>query len=250
MLQHNSGALALVGSGEYTVALEETDRQLIATLDGPARVVLIPTASALEPGMPQHWNEQGVAHFGRLGVQVTPLHLLTRADAHDPQIVALLGAANFFYFSGGSPDHLIEILHKTPAWSTIDQAHAQGAVLAGCSAGAMILGSYLLSVRAVARGEPPRWRQAFGVAAGIVVMPHFDRIAGFAGPELFAAILVATPARCTLVGIDEDTALLRLPGGDWQVTGRRTVSVFAANGGCDVYQAGEIVRLPAGVEDL
>src|SRR5690349_5081788 len=126
------GALALVGSGEYLLQMEETDRFLLDTLGGPAaaRVVVIPTASALELGMPEHWNTMGVAYFRALGAQVTPVMLLTRDDAQDHQLLADLRGANMYYFSGGNPEHVIEMLRDTPAWQIIRAGYEAGAVLA------------------------------------------------------------------------------------------------------------------------
>jgi cyanophycinase len=244
------GALALVGSGEYLPQMEATDRFLLDTLGGPAaaRVVVIPTASALELGMPEHWNSMGVEHFRALGAQVTPLMLLTRDDAHDEQVLAGLRGANLFYFSGGNPEHVIEMLRDTPAWQIIRDGYLGGAVLAGCSAGAMMLGSYTLSVRAVMRGQSPRWLPALGVAPGIVLMPHFDRVADYASPEMFRSILATAPASATLVGVDEDTALVHLPGDTkqrWHIMGRQTVSVFDGEGRRAIYRAGDIVALDA-----
>ena len=242
------GALALVGSGEYLPQMDETDRRLLDLLGGPAnaRVVVIPTASALELGMPDRWNGMGVQHFRGLGAQVTPVMLLNRDDAHDEGLLADLRGADMYYFSGGNPEHVIETLRDTPAWQIIHDGYVAGAVLAGCSAGAMMLGSYTLSVRSVMRGQPPRWLPALGVARGIVLMPHFDRVADFAGEEVFRSILASAPAAATLVGVDEDTALVRWPAaGHWQVTGRQNVSVFDGAGGRAIYKAGDTVPLPA-----
>jgi len=242
------GALALVGSGEYLPAMDETDRFLLDSLGGPAlaRVVVIPTASALEPGMPERWNAMGVAHFRALGAQVTPVMLLNRDDAQDERVLADLLGADLYYFSGGNPEHLIETLRGTPAWQIIQSGYAAGAVLAGCSAGAMMLGSYTLSVRAVMRGQPPRWVPALGIAPGIVLMPHFDRVADFAGAEMFRAILESAPPTTRLVGVDEDTALVYLPGEatpGWRVIGRQSVSVFDRNGVRAIYRAGQPIVL-------
>ena len=242
------GALALVGSGEYLPQMEETDRFLLDTLGGPAaaRVVVIPTASALELGMPERWNNMGVDHFRALGAQVSPVMLLTRDDAQDERVLAELRGADLYYFSGGNPEHVIETLRDTPAWQIIRAGYAAGAVLAGCSAGAMMLGGYTLSVRSVMRGQPPRWLPGFGVAPGIVLLPHFDRVADFAGAEMFRAILAAAPPDTTLVGVDEDTALVHTPNRAerrWQVIGRQTVSVFDHEGGRAIYRAGDAVAL-------
>jgi cyanophycinase len=240
-----SGPLALVGSGEYTPAMDTTDRMVLEQLGGAARalVALIPTASALEPGMPERWNARGAAHFAALGAQVAELLLLSRAAAAAPQLLATLQRADFCYFSGGSPDHCVETLHDTPAWATIMARHATGAALAGCSAGAMMLGGYTVSVRAMRAGGEPRWRPALGLLPQLAIMPHFDRMRGFVGADTFAQLIAAAPPGVTLVGVDEDTALVRLPGAGWLVSGRQSVSVFAASGQPTIYHAGDPVPL-------
>ena len=248
MQRTQPGALALVGSGEYLPQMEATDRFLLGTLGGPAaaRVVVIPTASALELGMPERWNTMGVGHFRALGAQVSPVMLLTRDDAQDERVLADLRGADLYYFSGGNPEHVIEVLRDTPAWQIISSGYLAGAVLAGCSAGAMMLGGYTLSVRAVMRGQPPRWLPGLGIAPGIVLMPHFDRVADFASAEMFRAILAAAPPDTTLVGVDEDTALIHIPNAAeqrWRVIGRQTVSVFDREGRRAIYRAGDAVAL-------
>lgn len=242
------GAIALVGSGEYLPQMQEIDQFLLSTFGAAAaRVALLPTASGLELGMPERWNMLGVEHFRALGVDVTPVTLINSADAQDPQLVAALGGADLYYFSGGNPEYLIETLRGTPAWEAIDRSYRQGAVLAGCSAGAMMLGSYTLSVRSVMRGQEPRWLPAMAVVPGIVVMPHFDRVADFAGQEMFRAILASAPENATLVGVDEDTALVRAvfegAATSWRVLGRQTVSVFDGEGGRTIYRPGDPVPL-------
>jgi cyanophycinase len=237
------GAIALVGSGEYTPAMNETDRFLLDTLADPqaARVALLPTASALEEGAPERWNRMGAAHFAALGAQAAPLMLLSRDDAADPRIVAALRTADMFYFSGGDPQHLIAMLRGTPAWDAIRERHAGGAVIAGCSAGAMMLGGYTLSIRALMNGQPPQWPAALGLLPHIAVMPHFDRAAQFMGEESFRALIAAAPTGVTLLGVDEDTALLHLPAVGWRVLGRQTVSIFDGAGGRVIYHAGDRV---------
>src|SRR5438034_206767 len=65
-----TGPLALVGSGEFLEEMEAIDRTLLAAASRPnGTAVVVPTASALEPGMPETWAERGIRHFAdRLGV--------------------------------------------------------------------------------------------------------------------------------------------------------------------------------------
>ena len=249
MIEHQrAGAIALVGSGEYTPAMDETDRALLATLAVAApQVAVIPTASALEPGMPEQWNARGVRHFAALGVNVTPIPLITREDANTPALVALLQQADFFYFSGGNPEYVIETLRDTLAWEAIRSRQQAGAVLAGCSAGAMLLGGATMRVREVAAGGEPRWVPALAVVPGVAVLPHFDRMSSFVGADVFKRVIASAPAGVTLVGVDEDTALVQTYGADgavqWHVSGRQTVSVYASSGERAVYQPGATVVL-------
>jgi cyanophycinase len=245
-----TGAVALLGSGEYTAAMDTTDLRLIETLGSreTVRVALLPTASSLEPGSPERWNRMGERHFARLGASATPIWLLERAHALDSTFVTELAQHRMIYFSGGSPDHIVEVLHETPVWHALRTAWYNGAVIAGCSAGAMMLGECTLSVRAIRNGQPPHWRPALGLLPHLAVMPHFDRMRGFMSDAIFEQALAAAPPALQIVGIDEDTALLWLPGaqgtGHWEVSGRQTVTVIDTQGYTMVYQAGAQVPLP------
>src|SRR5579859_531064 len=191
-----AGAVALVGSGEYLHAMDTTDTYLIETLGGvdKARVVLLPTASGLEVNGPTYWNELGLSHFQALGVQdIRPSSIINRTGANDPQQLELLRGANFFYFSGGNPQHTIETMRDTPAWEIITTAHARGAVLAGCSAGAMMMSGHTVNVRQAMTGGKLQLTEALGVVPHVVVFPHFDRMSAFMDQNTFQMLLAALP---------------------------------------------------------
>lgn len=230
------GAIALVGSGEYLEEMNTTDAYLIETLGGvsKARVALLPTASGLEEGSATYWNNLGLNHFHALGVQdVRDIRIIDRASAADPAQLELLRNANFFYFSGGNPQHVIETLRGSPAWEIIQAAYERGAVLAGCSAGAMALSGHTISIRTVMAGKKPKWVDSLGVVPHIAVFPHFDRMGNFLDQKIFQKLLSSLPKDHIVLGIDEDTALVRVgfadgvaPASEWQVMGRQSVKVF------------------------
>jgi cyanophycinase-like exopeptidase len=66
---------------------------------------------------------------------------------------------------------------------------------------------------------------AMNVAAGIAILPHFDRMRSIVGDEAFARITASAPAGITLIGVDEDTALVRIDD-TWRVSGRQSMTVF------------------------
>ena len=79
---------------------------------------VLPTAAGLEePGSPRRWMQLGLDHFTRLGAQVSAAAILSKEDAHDPQWLELLNAADFIYYSGGNPQHLIATMSSSPAWT-------------------------------------------------------------------------------------------------------------------------------------
>ena len=232
------GAIALVGSGEYLEVMNTTDAYLLEQIGGAssARVVLLPTASGKEEHGPAYWNGLGKHHFHALGVrEVRATSIIDRASAADPAQLALLRDGNFYYFSGGDPQYVIETLRDSPAWEIIKAAHEQGAVLAGSSAGAMAISGYTIAVRQMLAGEKPAWLESLGLLPHLVVFPHFDHVANFIDQAMFQELLSTLPRHVVAVGIDENTALVGvevLTGDEprakarWQVMGQQTVKVF------------------------
>ena len=97
-----NGTLALVGSGEYLPTMERVDQWLLARVAGVPRVALLPTASGHYGARRiQYWLDLGVEHFTRLGVEVDPVNVVDRSDAHDERLAARVSASNFVYLSGG-----------------------------------------------------------------------------------------------------------------------------------------------------
>lgn len=199
------GPLALVGSGEYTEAMLEVDRALLA--GRPPRYVQIPTAASAEgPQRLAYWVELGRAQAARLGVEAVPLVVTTRAEAEDPAIVDQVAEAGLVYLSGGSPGLLATTLRDTALWRAVIDAWQSGAALAGCSAGAMAMSDQVPDLRHPARGGQP----GFGLLPHLRVLPHFDRMAGWV-PDLLTRPFFRATAGVHLVGIDEDTAIVGEP---------------------------------------
>ncbi|HEY0755483.1 MAG TPA: Type 1 glutamine amidotransferase-like domain-containing protein [Ktedonobacteraceae bacterium] len=247
------GTVALLGSGEYLPVMNEVDIYLLETVGGAqsARMALLPTASGLEPMGATLWNDLGLEHFKQLGVSdIRATRIIDAASANDAAQVALLENANFFYFSGGNPYHIIDTMRDSLAWEHIQAAYKRGAVLAGCSAGAMMLGGQTASLRQVMMGNEVEFKAALGIAPRLIVAPHFDRLASYMDQEPFQYWLRSIPPEYTAVGIDEDTALIRVElnvegsGKDrWRAMGRQTVQVFVSETQKRVLQSGEEIVL-------
>ncbi len=206
------GTLALVGAGEFLPSMREVDADLLRR-SGGKRVVILPTASAPDgPQVSERWASMGVAHFNALGAQAEAVMALDRAGCEASANVEAVRRADLVYFSGGKPDFLLEVLRGTPLWEAALAVLARGGVLAGCSAGAMILGGWIPG-----RSSMPRlsfWQPAFGLVPGTVIIPHFDEI-----PFVLTGLLrLLRPRGSRLIGIDAGTALIGREG-KWEVHG-------------------------------
>jgi cyanophycinase len=244
-----TGPIALVGSGEYLPQMEDVDRQLLAYVGGSqARVVVLPTAAGLEePSSPRRWAESGIRHFTRLGAHVDAANILVREDAFDQRWLPLLEQADFVYFSGGNPRHLIDTLVGSPAWATIAARHAAGAVLAGCSAGAMAFGGLTLQPRRLwdssSASLEDSWYPALGLLPGIVTLPHFDRWAARMGQATLKRLAASLPPDVVLIGVDEDTGLVNFDSLPiWHVLGRQGVSIIDPDRGQVRYLSGSTIE--------
>ena len=236
------GTLALVGAGEFLDSMRQVDAALLERAGGK-RVAILPTASAPDgPDVPQRWAEMGVGHFESIGAQAEAVMALDRDGCHDASKSNAVRRSNLVYFSGGKPDYLLATLDGTPLWAAVLGVLEKGGVVAGCSAGAMILGGWI-PARPEA-GTLSIWREAFGLVHQTLILPHFDEIPAW----ITRPLGWIRPRRSTLVGVDGGTALIgRSAGPDgvdpaWQVHGRGRV-VVRGGGRSATYYEGERVAL-------
>lgn len=211
------GPLALVGSGEYLPVMAAVEGML---LRGRApRYVQIPTAAAPEGEQSlRRWLDLGAAQAERLGVEQVPVVVRDRAEAGSEELAALIDGAGLVYLSGGNPGYLARTLRGTRVWQAIVDAWQSGSALAGCSAGAIALTGWVPSVRAPQSDPDP----GLGVLPGLRVLPHFDKMLAWA-PDLLARAEMRPPESTTVIGIDEDTAIVDMTGAGraWHVHGRQ-----------------------------
>ena len=239
MLSRMPGPVALVGSGEFLPAMADFDAGLLASTGrSRPRVAILPTASWPDGTAVFHrWATQGSAHFSGLGAEVEPVLVRDRVDADDAVHAQAIGEADLIYLSGGKPDYLSSTLCGTAVGRALVAAHERGAVLAGCSAGAMILAARHWSTRRRRLLWPLSWHEGLGMVPGAAVVPHYD-----AFPEALAALLVfQAPRGDAVLGIDEETAVVGR-GGSWQVHGRSRVTVWRGRRR-ERFRAGDVFRL-------
>ncbi len=222
LVRSSPGPLALVGSGEYLPVMADVEAMLI---NGRApRYVQLPTAAAPEGERSlRRWLDLGAAQAGRLGVEQVPVVVRDRAEADDGDFAARIEGAGLIYLSGGSPAYLSQTLRDTKVWAAIVQAWRSGAALAGCSAGAMALTGWVPEIRALHRAPDP----GLALLPHLRVLPHFDKMRGWV-PDLLSSAVLQSPPGVTVLGIDEETALVDMTGAGrtWFVHGRQQVWVL------------------------
>ena len=222
-----NGLINLVGSGEYLPVMRDVDRFLLDSLNlhGRApRVACLPTAAGKEgDSSVNRWLNMGVQHFKELGAEVEPVRIVERDSANDPCWEPILEQADLIYFSGGDPGYLYETMKDTLAWGAAQRAWVRGAIYAGCSAGAMILGKRMPGFRLGGSQE------GFGIVSATYIVPHFDAIPGIWKPIVFGLQRQLKQGE-RMIGVDEDTALIGRLGGEWVVKGNGKVHIFTQDG--------------------
>lgn len=199
--------IALFGSGEFTPAVTPIDEYLITTFK-PSSIAVIPTAAGKERDAIK-WLHAAERHYRAFDIRFIPVPIFNRADADNAELVKPLSDADWIFFSGGSPSYLLSTLRGSLLWSMVSKRAAEGALLAGSSAGAMVMGSYVLTnpFHDFKFDLKNGWEPAFGLVPQAII-PHFDRW----NSRLGAAdkLMGHSPdvIKNAWMGIDEDTALI------------------------------------------
>ncbi len=220
------GKIALVGSGEWLPVMFEIEKELFEN-QKPVYVQLSTAAGLEGENRLNHWKSLGYEQSKRLGVEQRWLPVFDANSANDVEIAEKIKDAGVIYLSGGDPTYLSESLRDSIVWKEIINQWNKGTSLAGCSAGAMAFTDWVPTMR-IKLNRKDQHVKGLGLLPHIRVIPHFDRMLGWV-PDLLTRYLLNTPENVTLVGIDEDTALVG-DGHSWNVKGRQSVWVLTKNG--------------------
>ena len=230
--RNKPGVFVLVGGGEFGPGCRDLDAELVAAASA-TEVVVLPTAAAFEH--PERVGARATAHFEPLGVTVRVLDVLHRAEANDPKIAEIVRAAKFVYLTDGSPLHLRSVLKGSGLFEALLACLHGGGVLAASGAGATVLCDPMVDPRGGA------YTVGLGVVQNLAVFPYH----GTAANHLRERSIDLLPRNATLVGIDEETALVREADGSWRVAGAGHVTVYATDSSIMYESGARIAGLPA-----
>jgi cyanophycinase len=209
-----TGTLALVGGAEWQPGCD-FDVELLAASGGD-EVLILPTAAAYEH--PGKAVETAQKWFAELGGRAVGLMVLARPDAEDAANAAAVRASRFTYLAGGSAMHLRSVLKGSAVWEALLEGWRDGAVVAGSSAGAMVLTDPMVDPRGGALTV------GLGMVEQVAVIPHFGNENS---EKVHRSIALAAPG-LPVVGVPERTALVRAPDGSWRSSGVGEVQVFVS----------------------
>jgi len=223
------GYLVLEGGAEFGGRMRDPDLKAIELAGGSdAPVRIIPTAAAPDNNH-QRAGNNGIRWFQSLGARdVLSLPLVDKASANNVEIANSLRSAKLIYLLGGFTHYLGQTLKDSLSWQAAVEAYQDGAVIAGSSAGAMVMCQlyYDPSAGKIVNG--------LKLIPNSLVLPHHNTFGKNWAPRLVKQI----PA-VTLIGIDEQTGMLDDgENNSWNVYGAGAVTLYR-NGMVDVFSAGK-----------
>jgi len=193
-----------------------------------ARVVIIPTASSV----PDEMAREYIDIFKKFDVtDPRVLDIQRREDANSPETVAPLTTATGIFITGGAQSRLVQLIIGTQVMDTIRLRNAEGAIVAGTSAGASLIPRQMLlggtgvagnSGDAAARKLMVEVVGGLGLLHDVIIDQHFSQ-RGRMGRLLSA--FAANPGLVG-IGLDENTAVLVHERGVFETLGEGMVTVI------------------------
>ncbi|MDQ1455529.1 MAG: cyanophycinase [Actinomycetota bacterium] len=227
-----AGTVALVGGDEWTEPCTVFDARLLELAETD-EVLVLPAAAAFEH--PDRAVERAAAYFEELGARVTGLPVVNRRDAEADANVSAIRVARFVYVADGSPLHLRSVLKGSAFYEAMVYAYGRGAVIAASGAGATVLGDPMVDPRGGA------YTVGLGLVPGLAIFPYHGRSAEHLRER--SVDLLARDA--VLVGVDEQTALVRTGDGAWEVMGAGSATVYRKGAKPKTAKNGAVVELGA-----
>lgn len=192
------GYLLLEGGAEFGGRMRDPDLKAIELAGGfNAPIRIIPTAAAPDNNH-QRAGNNGVRWFQSLGAKdVVSLPLIDKASANNAEIANSLREAKLIYLLGGFTHYLGQTLKDSLAWQAALDAYRKGAVIAGSSAGAMVMCEYYF--------DPSSGKVVDGLklVPNSLVLPHHNTFGKNWAPKL-----LKDKPDITLLGIDEQTGMI------------------------------------------
>ena len=221
------GYLLLEGGAEFGGQMRDPDLKAIELAGGfDAPIRIIPTAAAPDNNH-QRAGNNGLRWFKSLGAKdVISLPLIDKVSANEASLTKSLREAKLIYMLGGFTGYLGETLKESAAWNAVMDAYRNGAVVAGSSAGAMVMCEFYYDLN---QGQVI---DGLNLVPNSLVLPHHNTFGKSWASRLLEIVQV------NLIGIDEQTGMLDDGARTWTVYGRGEVTLYQ-NRQVEIYSSGK-----------
>jgi cyanophycinase len=218
----DQATLVLIGGHEDKEGNREILSRFVELAGGHDAKITIMTSASKKPNKV---GEEYRETFRQLDVnEVNVFHIGENGNADRPDVLAGLIAATGIFFVGGEPIRIVRAIKDSPIDKMLHERVQFGAVLAGTSAGALMMPEIVLMDGESQTNPSTDTIEAspgMGFLKGVLIDVHFAE-RGRCGRMLSA---IAKFPNCVGFGIDENTALV-VRGTRCEVLGSGSLFVF------------------------
>lgn len=206
-----NGNLFIIGGGDRSDALM---KQMIdvSALKAKDYIIILPMASEIPDTGYKYISTQ----LKKLTDGVTIRNFnFSKHDVNDKKWIDSLTGAKLIYILGGDQNRFMKAVLGTPIYAAIHKAYANGATIAGTSAGAAVMSKYMITGKhlidtAAKDGFNKLWdkniefSQGLGLLQNTIIDQHFIKRNRYA--RLISSLAAHPDLVC--IGIDESTAII------------------------------------------
>ncbi|MBN2387118.1 MAG: hypothetical protein JXB85_08860 [Anaerolineales bacterium] len=257
------GPIAMLGSGETSLAGGRIFETLAQKLPSPLRIAVLETPAGFELNSAQVAGRVAEYLATRLQnyrpvVDVVPARKRgTEFSPDHPALLQPLLHADLIFMGPGSPTYAVRQLRGSLAWGLVRARHRLGAALVFASAATIAVGTRVVPVYEIYKvGEEVTAPEGLDLFVDfhlpLSFIPHWNNTDGgadvdtsrcFMGMERFTQWCALTPKDHTVIGLDEHTGLIiDLSAGTCSVSGVSSVTLLRE---CDpeIYPSGRTFPL-------
>ena len=202
--------IAITGSGEFLPSILSVDNKLLSQIEDSPKVLTFSTAAGNESeNRLLYWKNLAEEHFSKLGVDHNHIDARNRYDLNKSSVINEMKNTNFVYFSGGSPTHLYDSINDSAFADELKNIESRG-IIAGCSAGAMIMGQKMI------KGT------GLNYIENTIVIPHY-------GESFYSwisnTVKLLNRGRYKLLCLEKDTYFIK-DKNEFRVLGKQNVHII------------------------
>ncbi len=243
------GPIILLGSGETAPSIQKVYNRVFTDLAVRPRIAILETPAGFEPNSEhvakeiKRYLHKHLQNYHPQVITVPARRATGELSTNNPELLAPLYESNVILTGPGSPTYAIRHLRNSLCWQLMRICHRLGCTLFLSSAATVAVGRVALPVYEIYKvGLDLHWYpgldlfDSFGLK--LTAIPHWNNQSGgasldtrrcYMGLERFQRLLDLLPdrERTTILGIDENTAVMLLPDqGVGEVIGQGLITII------------------------